>query len=118
MEYVILALVGAWIANIMYQGYKDATAKPLPMADIGNGIKEPICPACSSRLVTVTKDGDVGLTQIIGWLFVVGGFVAFLINILAGGLLVLIGAVLVAIGKSKATFLSCPACGKDAKRLS
>lgn len=118
MEYVILALVAAWIGNMIYQGYQEANAKPLPMADIGNGVKEPICPACSSRLVTITRSGDVGLTQIVGWLFVVGGLVAFLINFLVGGLLILIGAALIAIGKSKATFLSCPACGKDAKRLS
>ena len=37
MEYVVLALVVAWIVNIIYQGYKQETAPPLQMRDNGHG---------------------------------------------------------------------------------
>lgn len=118
MEYVIAALVAAWVLNLIYQGYKNEMAPPLPMVDNGHGAKEPICPTCAAKLVTVTRKGGIGLTGVIGWLVLFSGLLVLLaINWLAGGGMLIVGILLVILGKSTETVLTCPACGKDAKRL-
>ena len=54
--WVVLVAVLAWVGNVIYQGYKAEKAPPLTLADNGHGMKEPICPACQARLVTITRE--------------------------------------------------------------
>ena len=118
MEYIIASLVIAWVVGIIYRGYQESTSAPLPLRDNGHGAMEPVCPHCSTKLVTVTRKGGIGLTGVLGWLSLLAGAAVFLLfNWLAGSVVVIVGILLVMLGKSTETMLTCPACGKDAKRL-
>lgn len=118
MEAIIGGIVLAWIVYELYKGYQQENAPPLPMVETSPGVREPVCPHCRAKLVTLTRSGGVGFVGILAWLVIAGGCVAILINWIVGGILLIIGILLAMVGKKKTTVLTCPACGKDAKTLS
>lgn len=118
MGWFVLVLVLAWAGNLIYQGYKRETAPPLPMADNGMGMKEPVCPACRARLVAVSRVSRGALAALVGWTLIVVGVLALIaVSWLAGLLVMLVGVVVLIAGKSNETVLMCPACGVDVRRL-
>lgn len=114
---LIILMVAAWVVNIFLGGYKDATAKPLPMRDNGHGAMEPICPACSAKLVVLTRKGGMGLTSVIAIFLALIGVIVLLFHWLAGFVVLILAVLLGMAGKNTETVLTCPACGQDAKRL-
>lgn len=116
--WVVLALVLAWVGFTLFDGYRRETAPPLPMADNGHGMREPVCPTCQARLVTVTRASRGPVAGLFGWgVVVAGALLAMALNWLAGLLVLLLGAVVLLAGKTQATVLMCPACGVDVRRL-
>ena len=118
METFVIGLVFLWIVYMIWRGYREEMAPPVPMVDNGHGALEPVCPHCRAKLVTVTRSGDIGLTGLLGWLCLIPGIGVFLLaHWPSGAAMIIVGILLVLLGKSTATVLSCPAWGKDAKRL-
>lgn len=117
MGETIFALVLAWIAWIIWQGYQDEQKPPLPLRDIGNGIMEPVCPACHARLVTVTQKTSSGLASLFVVLFGLAGVVLILFHWVAGAVVLILAVLISLAGKGQRTVLKCPACGTTAKTL-
>lgn len=116
--WLILLLLIAWAGNLIYQGYRKETAKPLPMKDMGNGVMEPICPQCHARLVSLQRKEHSVLASAISWLLILSGaFMVLFVHWIAGLIAVAIGIIVNATGHSQSTVLTCPACGVDAKTL-
>lgn len=115
--WVVLAMVLAWVGFTMYEGYRRETAPPLPMADNGHGMREPVCPTCQARLVTVTRSARGPVAGLLGWGVIAGAMLAMLFSWLAGLLLLLLGVVVLLAGKTQATVLMCPACRADVRSL-
>lgn len=114
----ILILLIAWAGNLIYQGYREETAKPLPMKDMGNGVMEPICPQCHARLVSLQRKEQNALASIVSWLLILSGIFAVLfVHWIVGLVITAIGIIVNVSGHTQHTVLTCPACGADAKIL-
>ena len=115
---LVLVMVIAWAANAIYSGYRDSTAPPLTLIDNGNGMKEPVCPDCKTRLVTMTRRTESVLVGLVAWVFMLGGGAMLLfVHWLAGLVAILLGVVINSAGKGDETVLTCPSCQKDIRRL-
>lgn len=113
---LVLALLIAWIGQVVWQGYRAESAPPLPSVDNGHGGKIPVCPRCSTILAT-TQDSSTGLIGYLGALIaIIGAAVTIWLGV--PGLLVLgLGLIVYSLGKQRVSMLQCPACGHIAKRL-
>lgn len=112
------ALLLAWIGWSIWQGYRDEQKPPIPLRDGGNGIMEPVCPACHARLVTVTGQARGGLSTLFTVLFAgIGVLLLFLFNWLAGALVLIVAFLIGLSGRRQTTSLQCPACGTTAKTM-
>ena len=115
--YVVLAMILAWIGFRVWEGYQRETAKPLPMRDGGNGIMEPVCPRCQSRLMPVQRKQGGGVAGVLALLVGAFGAVLLIYNIIAAAVVIVVALLINQAGKSFCTVLTCPACGQDAKTL-
>ncbi len=115
---IILALIVAWAGRTIYQGYAESNAPPLTFAETEHGIREPICPTCQTRLVTMTRPSHNALAGMIAWVFIIAGaFALIAVNWLAGLIAILVGVVINLSGKGSETVLACPSCQRDVRRL-
>lgn len=117
MEYVLLAMVLAFIGYYLHKGYAEATRPPPTLRDGGGGIMEPVCGKCHARLVTVTRKQGGGLAAVIAMVLGLFGLAALLANWIAGLAVILLAAIVHHLGKPSVTILTCPACGQDDRIL-
>lgn len=112
---LLIGVLG-WMVYTIWQGYQAENAPPVPLADNGNGAKVPICPKCSTVLITSTRK-STGFIGYIGAIVAITGGIMFLFAPIAGLLVAAFGLLVYALGKRHQTLLTCPACGHDARRL-
>jgi hypothetical protein len=117
MDYVIGLLILGWVGYIIAQGYMRENAPPLTMADNGHGVMEPICPECNARLVTITRSTGSGIAGGLALVVGLAGFVLFLFNWIAGGIVLILAILINMAGKGKKTVLACPSCQTDIRTL-
>lgn len=116
--WIILLIVLAWAGYAVYQGYRKETAPPLPTVTTGDGLKVPICPHCSTRLITMERHAHGAIASVFGGLVFALGLIFMLLAHLVGGLVILaVGVLIILAGKYRHTVITCPACGKDARSL-
>lgn len=80
-------------------------------------MKEPICPHCQARLVTVTRNNNSGIVATLAILVGMSGLVLILFHWIIGGIVLIIALLINAASKGKQTVLTCPACRTDARIL-
>lgn len=117
MEYFIGTLVIIWILYILHQGYAREMRPPLTLRDTGNGIKEPVCSRCQTRLVAVNRSKSNWAADVFSVLFGLVGVVLILFNWIVGGIILILAVIIALSGKGRITVLICPACGTTERRL-
>jgi hypothetical protein len=117
LGYVILLAMLAYFGFQGWRGYIEAQKPAAPLRDIGNGVMEPVCPYCNSRLVTINRRGGLGFLGLVAILIGVIGFVLLLVNWISGAIVLILAVLLRMAGKSSQTVLTCPSCGRYDKTI-
>lgn len=112
---ILFLAVAAWVIYQIIQGFNSENAPPIPMVDTGGGIREPVCPKCSVRLIVISRDTRSTAVGVFGMLVGLLGLVLILFNWLVGGIILILAILISMAGKKKQTVLTCPSCGNDAR---
>lgn len=112
---ILFLAVAAWVIYQIIQGFAGENAPPIPMVDTGSGVREPVCPQCSVRLIVISRDTRSITASVLAKLVGLSGLVLILFNWGAGGILLILAILISMVGKKKQTVLTCPSCGNDVR---
>ena len=112
LGWLLLTGLLAWAGHAIYQGYRNETRPNMKLVTTPQGRREPVCARCNTGMIIVAETRLSPLASALAFLFIAGGLVALLfVHALGGFAAILLGVILLAVGKTTENLLACPACG-------